>query len=102
MEAIDIELDKLDERGSVDWTIHTPNKMVRPIPFTVKFEYKRDQHGLIKERKARFALRGDLMLPLIHYYPKRCSAPMADKAAVRTLIAVAADRQWPMEHLDMK
>lgn len=27
---------------------------------------------------------------------------MADKSTIRILISIAADRQWPVEHIDMK
>lgn len=100
--AIDIELDKLDARGSGDWSAPSPDKHHRPTPFTVNFEYKRDSDGNITERKSRFALQGDLMIPDIHYDPKKCSAPMANKATVRLLISIATDRQWPLEKMDMK
>lgn len=102
MRPIDVKLDKLDARGSVDWTTPDPDKRHRPIPFTVNFEYKRDNQESILERKARFALRGDLMIPNIHYDPKTFSAPMADKATVRILISIAAENKWPLEHTDMK
>lgn len=37
MESIDNELDKIDARGSVDWSATNLEKRHRPIPFTVKF-----------------------------------------------------------------
>lgn len=102
MEAIDSELNKLDSRQAVDWTTPTPDGSSKPIPFTVNFEYKRDSSGQVIERKARFALRGDLMVPNVHYDPRKCSASMADKSTMRLLISIAADRKWPIEHMDMK
>lgn len=54
------------------------------------------------ETKARFALRGDLMIPDIHYGPKKCSAPMAEKSSVCLIIFIAEYRQWSFEHMDMK
>lgn len=49
MAAIDNELDKIDARGSVDWSKSAPDKRHRPIPFTVNFEYKRNKTGTITE-----------------------------------------------------
>lgn len=102
MKAIDVELDKIDARGSVDWSAPNPENRHSQIPFTVNFEYKRETEGNITERKARFALRGDLMILSIHYVSKKCSEPMADKDTVRLLISIVADRKWTIEHMDMK
>lgn len=102
MGAIDVELKKLDARDSVDWSAPNPDKGHRPIPFIVNFEYKSDNEGNVIGIKARFALRGDLIILGIHYDPKKFSTPMADKASVRLLISIAANRKWPVEHMDMK
>lgn len=101
MQVIDIELDTLDERMAVNWNEHAPPG-TRPIPFITNFEYKREKFGNIVYRKSRFALHGDLMLPDIHFDPRKTSAPTADKATIRTLVAIAAQNDWPMEHMDMK
>lgn len=102
MVAIDIELEKLEARGSVDWSAQNPEKCHRPIPFTLNFEYKRGTEDNIIERKSSFDLRGDLMIPEDHYDPKKCSAPLADKSNVHLLISIAADRKWPLAHMDIK
>lgn len=51
--------------------------------------------------KARFALRGDMMVPSVHFNPTQTSAPMADKHTVRIVTSIAAERGWPLEHMDM-
>lgn len=90
------ELDKIDKRWSVDCNEPDPDKNHRPISFTVNFEYKRDKKGQVLERKSRFSLRGDLILPNIHYDTRMCSAPMADKSKIRMIIFIAADRKFPV------
>lgn len=64
MEAIDAEVDKLYARQNVHWSSPALDKSYKPKLFTASYEYKRDSDGNFKGRKARFALRGDLMLPI--------------------------------------
>lgn len=102
MQAIDVLLDKLDKRDAVQWLPVGTTSTFRPILFTLNFEYNRNTDGKLIERKARFALRGDMMEPDIHFDPPKISVPMADKAAVRLLISIVAQKRWKMEHMGMK
>lgn len=54
------------------------------------------------DRKARFLLRGDLMVFEVHYDPLKTSAPMADKSSVRLVTSIASQRGWILKHMDMK
>lgn len=66
---MDMELDKLDQSKSIEWISAPPPKGTKVIPLTCVFDYKRSTAGALLERKAKFALRGDLMRPNIHYSP---------------------------------
>lgn len=99
-QAYDIALDKIDAAQAIDWSTQPP-RSIKPIPLTVAFSYKRDIHGEVSSRKARCALRGDLMRPGVHFDPDRTQCPTADKATVRILIAISAAHSWPMEHMDI-
>ena len=74
----------------------------RAIPFIIKFEYKRDHIGNVIGRKARFALRGDLLVAHIDFNPSEMSALMDSKSAGRFLVALAAYEGLPLEHFDLK
>jgi len=58
--------------------------------------------GPLKKGKARNSLRGDTMKPVVHYNPNYTSAPMPEKAPVRTVIAIGVDKGLIMEHMDGK
>ena len=100
--AHDEEISKIDTMKAIKWL---PNEQIpqnaRPIPLTMTYRYKRDPDGDITERKAQRAVRGDLMLPGIHYDPNNTSTFAADKTTIRIIIGHAAAHHLPAEHLDI-
>lgn len=49
-------------------------------------------------RKARCALRGDLMAPGTNYYLSHINFPTVENSTARLLFAIAAEHGWPIEH----
>lgn len=41
------------------------------------------------------------MVSAIHFDPTQTSAPMEYKLSIRVVTSIAADKGWPLEHLDM-
>lgn len=78
-QAIDAELDKIDKRSTLEWLRARSKATSKPLPLLLRLDYKRDEDGRITERKARFTLRGDLMVPHVHFNPDHTAAPMACK-----------------------
>lgn len=101
MTAIEAELEKLDARQAVQWLYPQYKCLTKPIPFILNVEYKRNTKGEIISHKPRFALQGDMMVPSVHFDPTQTSVPMADKHTVRIVTSKAAERGWPLEHMDM-
>ena len=66
------------------------------------YRYKRSLTGVLLERKARCALRGDLMVANVHFNPQYTAAHIADKSVVRLLLALTASLQLKIEHFDIK
>lgn len=102
VKAHDLELETLDRTETIQW-IASNNlpKGTSAIPLTVKYRYKTDSNGVIIQRKARCTLRGDLMIPYVHFDPAQTSAHMADRTSIRTIIAFAAASGYHLEHFDI-
>lgn len=100
--AHDNELSKIDNMRAIQWIPRneTPPK-IRPLPLTMTYKYKRDATGHIEERKARCAVRGDLMKPHIHYDPDTTATFAEDKTTIRLILAHAAAHRLPLEHFDI-
>ena len=97
--AHDSELAKIDQMRAIDWIprslTHTKSK---PIPLKMTYRYKRDSNGHIEERKARCAVRGDLMKPNMHFDPNNTATFAADKTSIRLLLAHAAAHRLHRAH----
>lgn len=104
--SLDAELDKIDEQGRIKWL--KPGELgiippkTRVISLTFSFNYKRRSDGSIEERKSRASVRGDNMIPGIHYDADCTSAPMVDCIAARMVIGYSVDKGWTLEHIDVK
>ena len=100
--AHDKELDTIDITKTIHWIKddNTPPN-IRPIPLSMGYRYKLNANGTIATRKARCAVRRDLMRPYEHYDPKKTAHYMADRTTVRTLFAYAAAHALPIQHTDI-
>ena len=97
------ELDLLYERQVITWIPdHKLPPYTKPIPLTIGNRYKRDSEGQITKRKARYAARGDKMIPHVHFDLEKTTTYMADKTTVRLLFAIAAACRLYIEHIDIK
>lgn len=98
---MDEELEKIDEQGAIKWLKPGELGIIPPktriITLTFSFNHKRQSDGTIEERKSHASLRGDRILPGIHFGPKCTSAPMA-----RMVVSYSVDKGWTLEHIDMK
>lgn len=95
----DNALDQLDNMQTIAWTpdhlVPRKSKLVNTI---MRYRYKRNFEGYIATRKARYSLRGELMLPHVHFDPTRVATFMAEKTIVLFLFALAAQRNLHLEH----
>lgn len=66
------------------------------------YRYKRDEIERSIHRKARRTLRGDLMKPSTQFGPRHIPTYTADRATLRLVIALHAQRNMPIEHLYIK
>ena len=101
-EAHDAELQKLDNMQAIKWTprhLIPPN--AKPIPLTMTYRYKRDNNDKIIERKARCAVRGNMMLPHTLFDPATTATFTADKTTIRLLLCHASAHRIPIEHFDI-
>ena len=65
------------------------------------YRYKLSPDGKITQRKAKRSARGDRMKPSIHYDQDSTTTYMAEKTSFQALIAIAAAKQWAVEHFDI-
>lgn len=66
------------------------------------YRYKWTTGMQLLQRKSRAALRGDLMIPFVHFDPNSTDVPMASSSTVRLLFALKAHLNLPdLEHLDI-
>lgn len=79
---------------------HPPH--TRIIPVKLSFNYKRDRNGTMENCKSRGSMRGDGMLPGVHYDSKSTSAPMVDRIAARMVVRYTVDKGWHIDHIDVK
>lgn len=100
-QAHDLAIRKLENERVIDWNVNVPDD-ARPIPLTMAYQYKRSPDGSVSDRKARCAVRGDLMKEHIHFDPSAVQCPTTEKATARLLIAIATSHAWPMEHMDIR
>lgn len=100
-EAIDQELVKIDERGTIRWIPTDQKPPTKPIPLTLSFNYKRDENESIEERKARDSIRADIMQPNVYFYPKCTSATMVDRVAVGMVLTHSVQQGWELKRMDI-
>lgn len=96
------ELDILEKQHTFEWVpTHTIHPKTKLIPLMMLYRYKRSPQGDIMRRKARCNVRGDKMIPHLHYDPMHTTAYMADKSTIRLILAMAAHHGYAQEHFDI-
>lgn len=99
--AIDKELEKIDEMGTIRWLKPGTRPIKKPTQMKLPFNYKRDQQGKMEERKARGSLCREVMQHGAHFDAECTSALMVDLVAARMVISHAAKHGWILEHMDI-
>lgn len=98
----DAELDKIDEMKTIHWLSPDFSPASKPLPITMTYRYKWSTGMQLLRRKSSAALRGDVMIPFVHYDPAHLAAPMASTSTVRLLFAIKAKlRLLILEHFDI-
>lgn len=69
---------------------------------TMTFNYKRRKDSTIEERIRRSSLRGDTMVPNVHYSPKYTPSLIVDLVSVRMVISHCVENGCRLEHFDVK
>jgi hypothetical protein len=75
-----------------------PNK--RPIGGKWVFSVKRDEDGIVERYKARLCAQGFAQRPGLDY--TETFAPMCRYATLRTMLAVAASKEYTLRQMDVK
>ena len=91
------ETRSLIDKGT--WTIETPGYDVTTIKSAFVYKIKELHGGLVDKVKARFCAKGYSQIPGIHYKTK--FAPVASATAIRIIMYLACQNQWPLHHLDV-
>ena len=82
------------------WKLTELPKGKKAINIRWVFKQKLKPDGSIGKHKARLVARGFLQKPELDYF--EVSSPIARHETIRLVIAIAADRNWPLMHLDVK
>lgn len=98
-QAYDKFLDRQFALGA--WKLVPSSPSAKPCRGTFVFRRKTDGEGNIISHSVRYAARGDLMQPNVHYDPAQTSAQTPSHAAHRMLYAEAARRREFMESYDV-
>lgn len=75
-----------------------PSKL---LPITIAYRFKWITGLQLLQRKARGALRGDLMIPYVHLDPNDLAAPMASSSTVRILFSLKDELNRCLEHFNI-
>ena len=92
------ELDAIERNKT--WKLTELPKGKKAISVRWVFKQKLKPDGSIGKHKARLVARGFLQKPGLDYF--EVFAPVARHETIRLVIAIAANRNWPMMHLDIK
>eukprot|EP00178_Gracilaria_changii_P019099 TRINITY_DN55565_c0_g1_i1.p2 TRINITY_DN55565_c0_g1~~TRINITY_DN55565_c0_g1_i1.p2 ORF type:complete len:242 (-),score=20.73 TRINITY_DN55565_c0_g1_i1:923-1648(-) len=68
----------------------------------MQYRYKTSSNNEIIDRKARCAVRGDLMIPTEHLNPEQTASYNVDKTTTRVVLSLAAQHRLHLEHFDIK
>lgn len=96
--AMKIELDAINRNHT--WELVELPAGHKPIGLKSVFKVKKDTAGTIIKYKARLVSRGFVQKQGIDF--EEVFAPVARLDTIRLIIAVAAQRNWEIHHLDVK
>ena len=82
------------------WTMVKPQSDIKPIGVKWVFRVKKDSKGRILRHKARLVVKGYAQKEGINY--SEVFSPVARMDSIRILIAIAAQEEWELHHLDVK
>ena len=82
------------------WTVVKPNKEISPIGVKWVFQAKKDNMGKVVRHKARLVVKGYAQKQGIDY--DEVFSPIARMESIKILIAIAAQENWELHHLDVK
>lgn len=97
IQAMQQEIAALEENGT--WTIvdSPPGKHVIGCKWVFKIKYKAD--GTVERFKARLVAKGFSQQEGLDY--KETFSPVAKMVTVRSVLAIAASKQWPIFQMDV-
>eukprot|EP00961_Rhodomonas_salina_P107580 1448376-Rhodomonas_salina.1 len=81
------------------WKIVDTPRDCTPLPGVWSYRVKRDSDGNISKYKARWCVRGDMQMPWEY---NNTYLPTSRFAAVRTIIATAAQKGMELHHWDIQ
>lgn len=99
--ARDVDLNQLDRTSTIRWISTYIKPPSNPLPITIGYRYKWTTGFKLLKRKNQRALRGDFMIPFVHFDPDQTTAPMVNASSVRLLFALKAMHNLQMEHFDI-
>lgn len=95
--AMEAELQALEQNDTWDLVVLPPGKTAIGCKWVFKAKFNPD--GSLNKCKARLVARGDKQIKGKDY--KHTFSPVARFTTVRTLIALAAAKSWPLHQLDI-
>lgn len=96
--AMDEEINSIVENET--WIMVDPPKDQKPIGLKWVYKIKKDPSGAIVKHKARLVAKGYVQRQGIDY--EEVYAPVARLETVRLLVALAAQEEWQVHHMDVK
>ena len=82
------------------WIVVKPQGNIKPIGVRWVFRVKKDTEGRILRHKARLVVKGYAEREGISFW--EIFSPVARMESIRILIAIAAQEEWELHHLDVK
>ncbi|KAM0925571.1 hypothetical protein ACQ4PT_004106 [Festuca glaucescens] len=96
--AMDEELKAIESNGT--WTLVTQPPNHKPIGLKWVYKLKKDTQGAVVKHKARLVAKGYVQRQGVDY--EEVFAPVARLETVRLLLALAAQEDWKVHHMDVK
>ena len=96
--AIKEELQAIERNKT--WELTKLQKKKKAINVRWVFKVKHKPDGLVGKHKERLVARGFIHKPGLDYF--EVFAPVARHETIRLVIALTANRNWPLMHLDVK
>jgi len=97
-QAMKEEMASIEQNGT--WKLVNLPQGHRPIGLKWVFKVKRDEAGVIVKYKARLVAKGYVQREGVDF--DEVFAPVARMESIRMLLAVAAQENWLVHHMDVK